>query len=67
MSFWNVEIEGVVVGRVQGEDEQDASTRAKRAYAMQPDGSVKKFTVKQLDVKHPLVEKVEEKNRKRGD
>jgi hypothetical protein len=65
MSFWNVEIEGVVVGRVQGEDEQDASTRAKRAYAMQPDGSVKKFTVKQLDVKHPLVEKVEQNKKEK--
>ena len=66
MSFWNVEVEGVVVGRVQGLDEADASARAKSAYATQPDGSVKKFTVKKVDVKHPLVEKVLEKYNESG-
>ena len=65
MSFWNVEVEGVVVGRVQGRDETDASARAKSAYATQPDGSVKTFSVTQLDVKHPLVEKVLEKKKEK--
>lgn len=67
MSFYNVEVEGVIVGRVEADNHEDAMVRAKSTYATNPDGSLKKFTVKEISAKHPLVEKVEEKNRKRGD
>ncbi len=64
MSFYNVEIDGVCVGRVQGDDDKDAMARDESTYCTQSDGTIKKCTVRRVDVKHPLVEKVDAKNAK---
>jgi|TARA_B100000073_G_C23260730_1_gene382318 hypothetical protein len=54
-----VEVEGLIVGRVQGENEDDALRRARDCYARERDGTLsKKFLVKPL---HPVVDKVEKK------